>query len=105
MAFGHVSIIRLVRVVQKARIIEEEGKIVDIANTAGGLTEYEKTWALAMVMVNQRNAEASQRLQGHPEKYGKGEPKAESKTAKLKSNIDIDYKNGTHQLFLGERKL
>ncbi|CAI9164322.1 unnamed protein product [Rangifer tarandus platyrhynchus] len=40
-----------------------------------------------------RNTEASQRPQGHPEKYGKGEPKAESKTAKLKSNTDLDHKN------------
>lgn len=40
-----------------------------------------------------RNMEARQRPQGHPEKYGKGEPKAESKTAKLKSNTDSDHKN------------
>ncbi|XP_057595603.1 CASP8-associated protein 2 isoform X2 [Hippopotamus amphibius kiboko] len=40
-----------------------------------------------------RNTEASQRLQGRPEKYGKGEPKAESKNAKFKSNSDLDYKN------------
>nr|XP_010947231.1 CASP8-associated protein 2 [Camelus bactrianus] len=40
-----------------------------------------------------RNMEASQRLQGHPEKHGKGEPKAESKNSKFKSNIDLDYKN------------
>ncbi|XP_023061070.1 CASP8-associated protein 2 isoform X2 [Piliocolobus tephrosceles] len=35
---------------------------------------------------------ASQRLQGHPEKYGKGEPKTESKSSKFKSNSDSDYK-------------
>lgn len=40
-----------------------------------------------------RNTEASQRLQGRPEKYGKGEPKAESKNSKFKSNTDLDYKN------------
>ncbi|XP_024407488.2 CASP8-associated protein 2 isoform X4 [Desmodus rotundus] len=40
-----------------------------------------------------RNIEASQRLQGRPEKYGKGEPKAESKSSKFKSNTDLDYKN------------
>ncbi|XP_035880369.1 CASP8-associated protein 2 isoform X6 [Phyllostomus discolor] len=40
-----------------------------------------------------RNIEASQRLQGRPEKYGKGEPKAESKNSKFKSNTDLDYKN------------
>ncbi|XP_066214964.1 CASP8-associated protein 2 isoform X1 [Saccopteryx leptura] len=40
-----------------------------------------------------RNTEASQRLQRHPEKYGKGEPKAESKNSKFKSNTDLDYKN------------
>ncbi|XP_046958202.1 CASP8-associated protein 2 [Lynx rufus] len=40
-----------------------------------------------------RNTEASQRLQGRPEKYGKGEPKAESKNSKFKSNTDMDYKN------------
>ncbi|OWK01372.1 hypothetical protein Celaphus_00018956 [Cervus elaphus hippelaphus] len=40
-----------------------------------------------------RVTEASQRPQGHPEKHGKGEPKAESKTAKLKSNTDLDHKN------------
>ncbi|KAB0355835.1 hypothetical protein FD755_021776 [Muntiacus reevesi] len=40
-----------------------------------------------------RSAEASQRPQGPPEKHGKGEPKSESKTAKLKSNTDLDHKN------------
>ncbi|MBW03710.1 CASP8-associated protein 2, partial [Eschrichtius robustus] len=40
-----------------------------------------------------RNIEASQRLQGRPEKYSKGEPKAESKNSKFKSNTDLDYKN------------
>ncbi|XP_007196024.2 CASP8-associated protein 2 isoform X2 [Balaenoptera acutorostrata] len=40
-----------------------------------------------------RNTEASQRLQGRPEKYSKGEPKAESKNSKFKSNTDLDYKN------------
>ncbi|XP_037700022.1 CASP8-associated protein 2 isoform X2 [Choloepus didactylus] len=40
-----------------------------------------------------RNIEASQRLQGRPEKYGKGEPKAESKNSKFKSNTDSDYKS------------
>lgn len=40
-----------------------------------------------------RNIETSQRLQGRPEKYGKGEPKAESKNSKFKSNTDLDYKN------------
>lgn len=40
-----------------------------------------------------RNIEADQRLQGRPEKYSKGEPKAESKNSKLKSNTDLDYKN------------
>ncbi|XP_037376006.1 CASP8-associated protein 2-like [Talpa occidentalis] len=39
-----------------------------------------------------RNTEASQRLQGRPEKYGKGEPKTE-KNSKFKSNSDLDYKN------------
>ncbi|XP_012493646.1 PREDICTED: CASP8-associated protein 2 [Propithecus coquereli] len=39
-----------------------------------------------------RNTEACQRLQGHPEKYGKGEPKTESKNSKFKSNTDSDYK-------------
>ncbi|XP_058422608.1 CASP8-associated protein 2 isoform X2 [Diceros bicornis minor] len=40
-----------------------------------------------------RNIEASQRLQGRPEKYGKGEPKTENKNSKFKSNTDLDYKN------------
>uniref|UniRef100_A0A8C0MNN7 CASP8-associated protein 2 n=1 Tax=Canis lupus familiaris TaxID=9615 RepID=A0A8C0MNN7_CANLF len=40
-----------------------------------------------------RNIEGSQRLQGRSEKYGKGEPKAESKNSKFKSNTDLDYKN------------
>ncbi|XP_006156182.1 CASP8-associated protein 2 isoform X3 [Tupaia chinensis] len=40
-----------------------------------------------------RNMEASQRLQGRPEKYSKGEPKAESRTSKFKSNTDLDYKS------------
>ncbi|KAM7137171.1 CASP8-associated protein 2 isoform 2-T2 [Molossus nigricans] len=40
-----------------------------------------------------RNTEAIQRLQGRPEKYGKGEPKTESKNSKFKSNTDLDYKN------------
>uniref|UniRef100_A0A8C3X1U9 CASP8-associated protein 2 n=1 Tax=Catagonus wagneri TaxID=51154 RepID=A0A8C3X1U9_9CETA len=40
-----------------------------------------------------RNIEADQRLQGRPEKYSKGEQKAESKNSKLKSNTDLDYKN------------
>uniref|UniRef100_A0A5F4WJ84 CASP8-associated protein 2 n=1 Tax=Callithrix jacchus TaxID=9483 RepID=A0A5F4WJ84_CALJA len=39
-----------------------------------------------------RILEASQRLQGHPEKYGKGEAKTESKSSKFKSNSDSDYK-------------
>ncbi|XP_003797573.1 CASP8-associated protein 2 [Otolemur garnettii] len=39
-----------------------------------------------------RNTEASQRLQGRPEKHGKGEPRTESKNSKFKSNIDSDYK-------------
>uniref|UniRef100_A0A8C8ZAB8 CASP8-associated protein 2 n=1 Tax=Prolemur simus TaxID=1328070 RepID=A0A8C8ZAB8_PROSS len=42
-----------------------------------------------------RNTEACQRLQGRPEKYGKGEPKTESKNSKFKSNTDSDYK-GEH---------
>lgn len=40
-----------------------------------------------------RNLEASPRLQGRPEKYGKGESKTESKNSKFKSNTDLDYKN------------
>ncbi|XP_054577972.1 CASP8-associated protein 2 [Eptesicus fuscus] len=40
-----------------------------------------------------RNLEASPRLQGRSEKYGKGESKAESKNSKFKSNTDLDYKN------------
>ncbi|XP_073077067.1 CASP8-associated protein 2 isoform X2 [Manis javanica] len=40
-----------------------------------------------------RNTEAGQRLQGRTEKYGKGEPKAESKNSKFKSNTDLDYKS------------
>ncbi|KAG8524480.1 CASP8-associated protein 2, partial [Galemys pyrenaicus] len=40
-----------------------------------------------------RNTEASQRLQGLPEKYSKGEPKTENKNLKFKSNSDLDYKN------------
>ncbi|XP_023390577.1 CASP8-associated protein 2 isoform X1 [Pteropus vampyrus] len=40
-----------------------------------------------------RNIEASQRPQGRPEKYGKGEAKTESKNSKFKSNTDLDYKN------------
>nr|XP_023505146.1 CASP8-associated protein 2 isoform X1 [Equus caballus]XP_023505147.1 CASP8-associated protein 2 isoform X2 [Equus caballus] len=40
-----------------------------------------------------RHTEASQRLQGRPEKYGRGEPKAESTHSKFKSNTDLDYKN------------
>ncbi|XP_007949009.1 CASP8-associated protein 2 [Orycteropus afer afer] len=43
-----------------------------------------------------RNTEANQRLQqGRPEKYGKSEPKAESKNSKFKSNTDSDYQ-GEH---------
>ncbi|XP_049753264.1 CASP8-associated protein 2 isoform X2 [Elephas maximus indicus] len=40
-----------------------------------------------------RNIEANQRLQGRPEKYGKGEPKAESKNSKFKSNTNSDYQS------------
>ncbi|XP_007530690.1 CASP8-associated protein 2 isoform X1 [Erinaceus europaeus] len=40
-----------------------------------------------------RNSETGQRLQGRPEKYGKDEPKAESKNSKFKSNADLDCKN------------
>uniref|UniRef100_A0A0P6J3Q0 CASP8-associated protein 2 n=1 Tax=Heterocephalus glaber TaxID=10181 RepID=A0A0P6J3Q0_HETGA len=40
-----------------------------------------------------RNTETSLRLQGHAEKHGKGEPKAESKHSVFKSNIDLDYKS------------
>ncbi|XP_077018531.1 CASP8-associated protein 2 isoform X1 [Tamandua tetradactyla] len=40
-----------------------------------------------------RNTEVSQRLQGYPEKYGKGEPKAESKNSKFKNNTDSEYKS------------
>lgn len=40
-----------------------------------------------------RNLEASPRLQGRSEKYGKSESKAESKNSKFKSNTDLDYKN------------
>ncbi|XP_062954411.1 CASP8-associated protein 2 [Cynocephalus volans] len=40
-----------------------------------------------------RNMEGSQRLQGRPQKYGKSEPKTESKNLKFKSNIDLDYKS------------
>ncbi|XP_032131137.1 CASP8-associated protein 2 isoform X5 [Sapajus apella] len=39
-----------------------------------------------------RILEASQRLQGHSEKYGKGEAKTENKSSKFKSNSDSDYK-------------
>lgn len=40
-----------------------------------------------------RNIEGNQRLQGRPEKHGKGEPKAESRSSKFKSNTDLDYKS------------
>ncbi|XP_040839709.1 CASP8-associated protein 2 isoform X2 [Ochotona curzoniae] len=40
-----------------------------------------------------RHPEAIQRLQGRPEKHGKGEPKAESRNSKFKSNTDLDYKS------------
>ncbi|XP_004628259.1 CASP8-associated protein 2 isoform X2 [Octodon degus] len=40
-----------------------------------------------------RNTETSPRLQGHSEKYGKGEPKTESKYSVFKSNTDFDYKS------------
>ncbi|XP_012579767.1 PREDICTED: CASP8-associated protein 2 [Condylura cristata] len=40
-----------------------------------------------------RDTEASQRIQGRPEKYGKGEPKTENKNSKFKSNSDLDYKS------------
>ncbi|KAM6181861.1 CASP8-associated protein 2 [Erethizon dorsatum] len=40
-----------------------------------------------------RNTETSPRLQGHSEKYDKGEPKTESKYSMFKSNTDFDYKS------------
>ncbi|KAM5256889.1 CASP8-associated protein 2 [Ctenodactylus gundi] len=40
-----------------------------------------------------RNTESSPRLQGHAEKHGKGETKAESKNSVFKSSTDLDYKS------------
>ncbi|XP_058516796.1 CASP8-associated protein 2 isoform X2 [Ochotona princeps] len=40
-----------------------------------------------------RHPEAIQRLQGRSDKHGKGEPKAESRNSKFKSNTDLDYKS------------
>ncbi|XP_019064373.1 CASP8-associated protein 2 isoform X2 [Fukomys damarensis] len=40
-----------------------------------------------------RNTETSPRLQGHAEKHGKSEPKAESKHSMFKNNIDLDYRS------------
>ncbi|XP_047415070.1 CASP8-associated protein 2 isoform X4 [Sciurus carolinensis] len=40
-----------------------------------------------------RNTETSPRLQGRPERHGKGEQKAENKNSNFKSNTDSDYRS------------
>ncbi|KAM6186526.1 CASP8-associated protein 2 [Rhynchocyon petersi] len=60
---------------------------------SGGTDRVRKDFSTSCGDSELRNTEANQRLQGRPEKYGKGEPRGENRHSKFKSNTDSEYQS------------
>ncbi|XP_058163131.1 CASP8-associated protein 2 isoform X2 [Dasypus novemcinctus] len=65
---------------------------IDIRQYSRGTDRIRKDFSTSCGDGEMWNTEVGQRQQGRPEKYSKGEPKAESKNSKFKCNTDSDYK-------------
>ncbi|XP_023598252.1 CASP8-associated protein 2 isoform X2 [Trichechus manatus latirostris] len=70
-----------------------EKKDIRHSQYSGGTDRIRKDFSTSCGSGELRNTETDQRLQGRSEKYGKGEPKAESKNSKFKSNTNSDYQS------------
>ncbi|XP_006881278.1 PREDICTED: CASP8-associated protein 2-like [Elephantulus edwardii] len=60
---------------------------------SGGTDRVRRDFSTSCGDSEPRNTETNQRLQGRPEKFDKGEPKAEGKHSKFKSNTDPDHQS------------